>query len=58
VKQGRNRLDYQSLGVRERPVFPESRALCQQCAWSSCGTDEGEMENSGLELVRLDALGT
>jgi len=61
VKQGGkgNRLDCQSLGAHERPVFPELCADCQQCAWSSCGAEEGEeMENAGLELVRLDALGT
>ena len=40
------------------PVFSESGAPCQQCAWSSCGADEGEMEKTGLDLVRLDALGT
>jgi len=38
------------------PVFPESGAPCQQCAWSSCGANEGE--NTGLDLVHLDALGT
>jgi len=44
--------------VRERPVFPKIFAACPECAWSSCGADEGEeMENTGLELVRLDALG-
>jgi len=59
VKQGGNRLDCQSLGVRERPAFPVRVALFPECAWSSCGAEEGEeMENTGLELVRLDALGT
>jgi len=43
--------------VCERPAFPVRVALFPECAWS-CGADEGEMENAGLELVRLDALGT
>jgi len=38
------------------PVFPEIGAPCPQCAWSF-GADEGEMENAGLDLVCLDALG-
>jgi len=57
VKWGQSRLDFQSLGVRKRPVFLVICAAFPECG-GSCGADEWEMENTGLDLVRLDALRT